>query len=200
MKHLKGFNESIERKDIGELIDEMLDNLSKKKKLSKSETKFMNAASKNQVYDASIPKLSGDFWSDMSNPHNTGTMWMDKNGTWYEIKTLEEEREEKLSKTESDDDRWKRKKKENQEKYIKENPGLKETLNEYLNLLIKQEEERVLITKKLKSFANYKNGDDYTLSQKIEYSLNGLESLFNQFGDVLDKEIDENGEYVKKEG
>jgi hypothetical protein len=198
MKHLKGFNESIERKDIGELIDEMLDNLSKKKKLSKSETKFMDAASKDEVYDASIPKPSGNFWADMSNPHNTGTMWMDKNGTWYVIKTLEEEREEKLSKTESDDDRWERKQKELQEKYIEENPGLKEALNEYQNLLIKQKEERSLIAKKLKSFANYKKGDDYTLSQKIEYSLKGLKSLFNQFGHVLDIEIDENGEYIKR--
>lgn len=200
MKHLKKFNESIERKDIGELIDEMLDNLSKKKKLSKSEIKFMNAASKDEVYDASIPKPSGNFWADMSNPHNTGTMWMDKNGTWYVIKTLEEERDEELSKTESDDDRWKRKQKERQEKYVEENPGLKEALNEYLDLLIKQEEERISISKKLKSFANYKKGDDYTLSQKIEYSLKGLESLFNQFGYVLDREIDENGDYVKKRG
>lgn len=198
MKHLKRFNESIERKDIGELIDEMLDNLSKKKKLSKSEKEFMDAASKDEVYDASIPKSSGNFWADMSNPHNTGTMWMDKSGVWKIIKTLEEEREEELSKTESDNDRYHRRQKETQEKYVEENPGLKETLNEYLELLIKQEAERHSNIKKLKSFVNYKK--DYQLSQKIEYSIKGLESLFNQFGYVLDIEIDEEGNYVKKEG
>lgn len=197
MKYIKLY-ESFERKDIKELVDEILDNLSRKKSLSDSEREFMNAASKDEVYDASIPKLSGNFWADISNPHNISTMWMDKNKTWKVIKSLEEEKEEEISKTETDDQKYHRRRKQYQEKYVNDNPGLKETLNEYLELLLRQQKELYPIAKKLKSYANYGKNDDYVLSQKIEYALKGLESLYNQFEHVLDYKIDDNGQFVKK--
>lgn len=41
MKFLKKFNESIKRKDIKEVIDEILDNLSSKKQLSYNDTQYI---------------------------------------------------------------------------------------------------------------------------------------------------------------
>lgn len=96
-------------KSIQEQIDEILDSLSKKGKLSKSEKQFMDASSKGKVVEVSIPKLTGNFFADMANPHNIGIMWNDGK-VWKQLKTVDEEEDDKLAKTETDDQRWERKK------------------------------------------------------------------------------------------
>ena len=94
IKRFNQLNEDIKHKNIGETIDEILDNLSKKKRLSESEKEFMEEASNNTIKDVTVPSFSGDFWSDMSNPHNSGTLWIGKDNVWKKLKDVEEEEDE----------------------------------------------------------------------------------------------------------
>ena len=89
MKHLKKFEseQPIQKKDLQETIDEVLDRLSDKGKLSQSEKKFMDEAAKGTIKEISEPKLTGNFLADVSNPHNVGILWLGKDNVW---KTLEE--------------------------------------------------------------------------------------------------------------
>lgn len=196
MKHLKKFNESIKRKDIKEVIDEILDNLSSKKELSNSEKEFMEAASKDEVKDVSVPNPTGNFWADMSNPHNLGTMWIGKDGVWKELKSLEDEEEdEEIDRIEksgkSTNEYWKRKK---QESIIKEFPELKPILLELAKIKIENLERERSVIKKLSDFKSKIKDSD--ISQRLSYAMADLYSLENQFGYVLPElKMDDYGEY-----
>lgn len=200
MKHLKKFNESIKRKDIKEVIDEILDNLSSKKELSNSEKEFMDAASKDEVKDVSVPNPTGNFWADMSNPHNLGTMWIGKDGVWKELKSLEDEEEDeeidRLEKSgKSVNEYWHRKK---QESIIKEFPELKPILLELAKIKIENVKRESIVIKKLNDFeSKIKDFDKkYDISQRLDYAMSDLYSLKNQFGYVLPElKMDDDGEY-----
>lgn len=175
MKNIKKF-EQYNEKSIQEQIDEILDNLSKKGELSGSEKEFMTAASKDLVKAVSLPKLTGNFLTDMANPHNIGIMWNDGN-VWKRLKTVEEEEDERLEKTESSDQKWERQKNREIDQYLKSTPGLEEDLNAYLQLLLKVGQMSNDINKK------YRKNGDYKFNQKLDYATNGtLDSLINQFG------------------
>lgn len=176
MRYLKKFNEDIEHKDIQEQIDEVLENLSKKGELSNSEKQFMDDASKGKVIDVTIPKSSGNFWSDMSNPHNVGIMW--NNGeSWNILKTLEKEEDERLQATESSDDTFERRRYTENINYLKSNPGLKEDLEKLLEMQKAVSEFAGTINKK------YRKNDSHNFNQKLDYATNGkIDSLINQFG------------------
>jgi len=196
MKHLVSFNESIKRKDIKEVIDEILDNLSNKNELSNSEKEFMDAASKDEVKDITIPNMTGNFWSDMSNPHNLGTMWVGKDGVWKLLKSLEDEELERVEKEGNSDFEYKKKRK--QESIIKEFPELKPILLELAKVQIENEErERKVIEKLYDITSKIKDSDKkYNIKQKIDYAIEGLYSLKNQFGYVLPElKMDDDGEY-----
>lgn len=198
MKYLKKFNESIKRKDIKEVIDEILDNLSSKKELSNSEKEFMDAASKDEVIDVTIPNMTGDFWSDMSNPHNLGTMWVGKDGVWKLLKSIEDEEIDKLEKSGNSDDVFKFKKKKKQESIIKEFPELKPILLELAKIKIENLERERIVMKKLNDFeSKIKDSDKkYDISQRLDYAKKDLYSLENQFGYVLPElKMDDDGEY-----
>jgi phosphoglycolate phosphatase-like HAD superfamily hydrolase len=187
MRKIKKFNqfinENIQKKNINEIIDEILDSLSKKKKLSVSEKEFMDAASKGEVLDASVPKMTGNFLSDMSNPHNIGTLWVGSDGVWKQIKTIEEEEDED---EEDSDVLWERKKKRNQEKYLEKLPELKEILIELIKSKIESGKIENKIYSKLKSLGNKLDNDSkYEFNQKIDYCFKGLDSIQNQFGYIL---------------
>jgi len=192
MKYLRKFNEDIQHEDPKVIIDDILDKLSKKGKLSTSEKEFMDAATTNKITGVTTPGKQKSVW--MTNPHDLGTMYQ-LDGVWKLLKTVEDEEDEELEKTESSDERWERQKKREQIKYAENNPGLKDALNAYLNLKIKQQEESKAVIADLKKFDNYRK--DHNLSQKIQYALGSMDSLFNQFGYILDKKIDhDTGEYI----
>jgi hypothetical protein len=198
MKHLVSFNESIKRKDIKEVIDEILDNLSNKNELSNSEKEFMDAASKDEVKDITIPNMTGNFWSDMSNPHNLGTMWVGKDGVWKLLKSLEDEELDKIEKTGNSDDVFKYKKKRKQESIIKEFPELKPILLELAKIKIENIERERNVLKRLNDFkSKIKDSDKkYDISQRLNYAMEDLYSLENQFGYVLPElKMDDDGEY-----
>lgn len=194
MRYLKRFNESIQKKDLQETIDEVLDSLNKKSKLSKSEKEFMDEVSKGNVISVTTPKPSGNFWADMANPHNLSTMWQGKDQDWHQLKNLEDEQEEEDEKEEDDNKRWHNRNNRIILNYGEKYPELKSILNDYLKMSIKHQEECAPLVKKLRFLGK----SDYNLGQKIDYSLKSMDSLFNQFGPLLDIEIDENGEYKPK--
>ena len=113
---------SIKKKDPSEIVDTILDNLSKRKKLSKSEKKFMDAVSKKEVVDASVPDTGNDFWDDASNPHNLGTMWVGENGVWKIIKSIKEEEMDYMRKHGDSDDIYELEEKTTQEEITDELP------------------------------------------------------------------------------
>ena len=198
MKHLISFNESIKRKDIKEVIDEILDNLSNKKELSNSEKEFMDAASKDEVRDITIPNMTGNFWNDMSNPHNLGTMWVGKDGVWKLLKSLEDEKLDKIKKTGNSDDVFKYKKKRKQESIIKEFPELKPILLELAKIKIENIKRERDVLKRLNDFkSKIKDSDKkYDINQRLNYAMKDLYSLENQFGYVLPElKMDDDGEY-----
>lgn len=199
---LKKFNElyeaekqPIKHKDIQEQIDEILDNLSKKKKLSKSEKKFMEEAANFTINDVTIPQMTGNFWADMGNPHNMGTMWIGKDNIWQQLKTVEEEDDEELENKETSDQTFERKKKRKILKHKEELPGLTETINEWAVIVKDFEKYQTIYYNKLMDLAKDKDSDyKYQFRQKVEYATNGtIESLFNQFGPLITsiKESDE---------
>ncbi len=198
MKHLISFNESIKRKDIKEVIDEILDNLSNKKELSNSEKEFMDAASKDEVRDITIPNMTGNFWSDMSNPHNLGTMWIGKDGVWKLLKSLEDEEFERVEKTGNSDDVFKLKKRRKQEKILSEFPELKPILIELAKVKIENIQKEREVIKKLNNLTSkIKDSDNkYDIKQRIDYAMKDLDSLENQFGYILPElKMDDDGEY-----
>lgn len=183
MKYIKKFNEDLEYKDVQEQIDDILDNLSKKGELSNSEKEFMQDASNGKVIEVTIPKPSGNFWSDVSNPHNAGIMWNDGR-VWKQIKSIEDEDDEELDGSESSDEKWERKKTNEIKNYLKNNPGLKSDLEKLLELEIE-------VSKLGKSISNKYKNDNYKFNQKLDYATNGkLDSLINQFGYIDDNEED----------
>jgi len=198
MKYLKKFNESIKRKDIKEVIDDILDNLSSKKKLSNSEKEFMVAASKNEIKDVTVPNMTGDFWSDMSNPHNLGIMWIGKDGVWKLLKSIEDEEIDRLEKSGNSDDVFNFKKKKKQESIIEEFPELKPILLELAKIKIENLERERIVMKKLNDFeSKIKDSDKkYDIGQRLDYAKKDLYSLENQFGYVLPElKMDDDGEY-----
>jgi hypothetical protein len=206
---LKRFNElyeadqPIKRKDIDEMIDEVLDRLSKKKKLSRSEREFMEEASRFTINDVTIPSPTGDFWADMGNPHNIGIMWRGKDDVWKQLKSVEDEEDEELEGKETSDETWERKKKRSILKYADELPGLVEIIND-LALKVKKYDES--LPKRVANYYNNKLMDlvkdkdfnyKYQFRQKVDYATNGtLHSLFNQFGPLITsiKEYDDDDE------
>ena len=177
--------EQIKKKDLSELIDEVLDSLSEKGELSKSEKEFMKAASKKEVQAVTIPNPTGNFWADMANPHNIGTMWQDGEGVWNRLIDLEEEEEEKYGdgEDENGDDSFERKRKRNAKKYLDDHPGLREELQEYLEILKAVSLKAGEIDKKYKKSHNSQSSYDYNFNQHLDYATNGtLDSLINQFG------------------
>lgn len=186
MKKLKRF-ESFNPKDINQQIDEILDNLSKKGKLSRSEKEFMEAASNGEIIEISTPKHSGNFWADMSDPHNLGILWKGENNIWKQLKSLEDEKDEELSKIETSDQRWERKKKEKILKYAEELPGLVDIINEWAIEVEDFQKKKTIYYNKLKSLVKDKD-DDYRINfmQRVDYATNGkLDSLFNQFEPII---------------
>lgn len=191
MKHIKLF-EDIKSKDLQETIDEILDNLKSKGSLSKSEREFMIEASNDTITNVTTPNNTGNFWADISNPHNSGILWIGKDNVWKELESLEKERDEELSKTESDDDSWHRRKKEGILRYADKMPELKSTLNDLALELLEVSKMKKKYLSKLKNLSK-----DYNYNQKVDYAVDDIDSLFNQFGPLIDKVIldDELGEY-----
>lgn len=198
MKHIRRFdqfiNESLKKKDIDEVIDEILDNLSKKKKLSKSETEFMTSASNGEVVDITIPNMTGNFWSDMANPHNIGTLWVGSDGVWKQIKTIEDEEDED---EEDGDVLRKRIQKRSQEKFLEKLPELKDVLIELIKSKIESNKKLDIIVKKVRQLGSKLNTDDrYQFNLKMDYCFKGLDSIQNQFGYILPEfKMDDDGEY-----
>jgi hypothetical protein len=178
MMRIRKFNESIEYRNIDEQIDEILDNLKKKGKLSKSEKEFMIAASTKQVVDVTIPKMTGDFWADMANPHNIGIMW--NNGKiWKQLKSVEEEEDEKLEKSGmSSDDKWEIKRKREAIQYLKDRPGLKQDLEKVLEMNKKLNEFIGHIREKYKN--NYNDKIDHVFNSE-SYLEDSIVSAFGYY-------------------
>jgi hypothetical protein len=194
----KDLNESIKRKDISEVINDILDNLSNKKELSKSEKQFLDAATKNEVLEITVPNMTGNFWQNMANPHNLGTMWCGKDGVWQLLKTIEDEELEKIEKSGNSDDVFEFKKKKQQEKIAAEFPELKPLLIDFAKIKIENiKKEQEIIKKINKLTSNIKDNDiKYDIKQRIDYALKDLYSLENQFGYILPElKMDDDGEY-----
>jgi hypothetical protein len=182
---IKKFNEfsvnekqEIKKKNIQETIDEILDNLSAKGELSESEKEFMEKASKDEIIDVSIPNLTGNFWSDMSNPHNLGTLYLTKEGIWKELKSLEDEDYEKIDKIEDSDERWNT---ERKYKAKKAYDNLTDNGKKYLDLLITKE---IQYNKEITDLYNKIKKEN----PKFEFSYNHegglLISIGERYGDV----------------
>lgn len=183
MKHLKKFEakQEIKKKDLSEMIDEVLDRLSKRGELSESEKEFMDEASKETIKTVTIPQTTGNFWADMANPHNIGIMWQGKDGVWKQLMSIEDEEDEKLEEIEDSDERYERKRKLNAKRDLDKNPGLREDLTEYLELLRHAQKKAGEIQKKYKK----PYGDDsHNFNQSINVATNGkIESLINIYGE-----------------
>lgn len=160
----------------------------------------MIAASKDGVEDVSIPSFSDNFWMDMSNPHNLGTMWVGKDGVWKIIKSLEDEEIEKLEKKGDSDKIWKLKQRKNQEEIIEELPELRPVLLELAQIYIDEQLKLNNIIKKLNNIKSKIKDSDvkYQISIKLDYAMNGLESLKNQFGYILPELENKNGNWYLK--
>lgn len=195
MKHLKKFNENIERKDLQETIDEILDRLSKKGKLSKSERDFMDEASNGTIKDITKPNPSGKFWSDMANPHNLGIMWMGKNGVFNLLKSVEDEDEDnewnKYVK-DREESEFKRQSKEesDKKKFFDDNPELQEDLNKLLDIYNQLEEYKDILYEKYNSYSK----SNYKFRTSLDYAFKSKESLVNCFGYY---EFDKDGESIE---
>lgn len=192
MKHIRKFNEVIKNKDLQETIDEILDNLSKKGSLSKSEKKFMDEAAKGTIRNVTTPSDK----PSMGNPHDLGVMWVGKSGIHELLKSLEDEEEEELEKTETSQQRWERHQRNKINKMTELRPGLKEVLNEFALEMIKIEEIKSKYYDKLKSLSNRDLGDDYNYRQNID-GIENIDSLLNRFGYVIDTvKYNDDGELI----
>jgi molybdopterin converting factor small subunit len=192
MRHLKRFNEQkIEGKDLQETIDEILDNLSKKGKLSESEKEFMDEASNRTIKSVTKPSMSGNFWSDMGNPHNLGIMWMGKNGVFQLLKSVEDEDKNndwnKYVKSQKDSE-FNRKSQEEKKKkkFFEDNPELESDLNKLLDMYNQLGEYTSSLSKKYKNYSK----NNYNFSTSLDYALKKKDSLINLFGYYKDGESD----------
>lgn len=158
----------------------------------------MTAASKEEVIDATIPNLTGNNWNDMSNPHNLGTMWKNKDGVWKLLKSLEDEEEENISKSGNSNDIWNNRNKRDQEKILAEIPELKPLLLELAKIQIESDKKSAIVVQKifdLKSKVKDPNLK-YNISMKIDYAIESLSSMENQFGYILPElKVNDDGEY-----
>ena len=171
-------NNQYDNVDIQSQIDEVLDNLNDKGKLSKSEKKFLNDASKGKIVEISKPKKQDQlFWGMMANPHNLGIMW--NNGkSWSILKTIEEEIEDDDNM--DDDDKYRLKREVKIKNYYRKYKDLKPDLEE----ILKRELELQRFFNKIKDKYKRLSNNDYDFMTRIDYATNGtLESLINQFGD-----------------
>ena len=179
------FNEHYEEGDISSTIDSILDNLHKKKKLSKSEKEFMEAAAKGEVEEITLPKRTGNFWGDMANPHNIGILWIGKDGVHKHLKSVEDEDEEDINKMSNVDDRWYERNKREQQRYVEEIPELKSILDNYALELSKMEKIKSDYINKLNKLSrSLPEGMKYNFKQKIDYSTS-LEKLMNNFKHII---------------
>jgi len=194
MKHLKKFEakQEIKKKNLQETIDEVLDSLSKKGELSESEKEFMEAVSKEEVTNVTVPNMTGNFWQDMANPHNIGTLWQDNDGVWKRLMSIEEEEDKKLSEIEDSDERYHRKHLLSVKRYLTNNPGLKEDLEELLKMEIEVNKKCNEINKKYrKPHTSNSTADENNFNHAIDYATNGtMDSLLNQFGDYGESDED----------
>ena len=199
MKHVKRFNEAkqeIKYKDLQETIDEVLDSLSDKGKLSDSEKEFMTAASEDKVQSVTTPQMTGNFWADMSNPHNIGVMWQGEDGIWKQLEELPILKSvnmrgkdyKHLKGMSKDDQKYEVNKIKGRKKHLKQNPGLKEDLDKLLKMFVKSEQEETtgigrVAFNMLKKWKKHYGEENYNFNQIIDYAFNGtFHSLINQFG------------------
>jgi hypothetical protein len=170
----------------------------------------MISASKGKVEQVTVPKLTGNFWADMGNPHNSGTLWME-DGVWKQLKTIEQEEDEEDEKSGNDDDIYERRKKRDQERYSEELPGFREALLEmaefqinmqkHLNALNdRYQKEKNKYVEKLRSFEKKLPGNrGYQLNTKLDYAIKNNYSMMNQFGYILPElKMDDDGEFTIK--
>ena len=192
MKYLKRFNESkqvIKTKDLQETIDEVLDSLSDKGKLSKSEKEFMTAAANDEVKTVTTPQLTGNHWADMANPHNMGTMWQGADDVWKQL----EEYTKPAPKGETEDQKYEREKNTKNKKYLDDNPGLREDLQMLFDRKLEMEIVSNKINKKYKK--DHNDNSNYTFNQKLDYATEGdHHSIIEQFGFYDDNDLNENGD------
>jgi hypothetical protein len=190
MKYIRKFEQSgypHMEKDIQETIDEILDKLNNKGKLSKSEKDFMKEAANGTIKKITTPSLTGNVISDASNPHNIGIMWIGKDDIWRRIIDIEEE-EEMGSKRNSDDD-WKSKKDSESLRYSEIIPELKPILNDLFDKMSDFDDYKSVILSKLKAMGKKLDKDkQYNFNMKIEYAINNMDSLINQFEPLFDRE------------
>lgn len=200
MRHLRKFNESdqpIENKDLQETIDEVLDNLNDKGELSDSEREFMEEASRGTIKQITTPKKTGDFWADMSNPHNIGIMWIGKDNVWKRLIPLEEQKED----TDYEEDDWKKRKKTEILNFGKKMPEIIPILNDMTDKLWEFEEYKDTVRRKLESISKSKLNSDakYIFNQKLGYALNSIGSMMDQFGPLIQNiELGDDGYQKKK--
>jgi len=200
MKYLKNFESKqvIKTKDLQETIDEVLDSLSDKGKLSDSEKEFMTAAANDEIKTVTTPQLTGNFWADMANPHNIGIMWQGADGVWKQLEELSPVQSvdmkgkdyQHLKGKSKDDQEWEIGKIKERKKILKQNTGLEEDLNKLLKMFIKLEQEENRATELFSNKMHKKwikpydqSGETYNYNQIIDYAFNGtFHSLINQFG------------------
>lgn len=172
-------------KDLQEQIDEILDNLSKNKGLSKSEKEFMEEASNDTVTQITVPSPNVSMQQLMTNPHAGMTLWVGKDGRWKELISYDEAIDE--DDEDDSDKQYERERKEGQEKFAEQIPGLKEILNEYAKDVLKFNDISYEVEQKLRQLGEKYLKDDYQYSTKIDYATNGtLDSLLNQFYYIID--------------
>lgn len=197
MKHLKKFNEQkIEGKDLQETIDEILDSLSKKGKLSESEKEFMEEASNGTVKTVTKPNMTGNFWADAANPHNLGIMWMGKNGVFQLLKSVEDEDKDsdwnKYVKNKKDSEfNRKLQEEKKKKKFFEDNPELESDLNKLLDMYKQLNEYTSSLSKKYKNYSK----NNYNFSIALDYALSKEESLINLFGYYKDGDSDSDDQY-----
>lgn len=186
LKRFNEINESkqpIQKADKQSIVDGVLDNLSKKGELSNSEKEFMIAASNDEIKDITIPKMTGNFWADMSNPHNLGTMWVGKDNVWKRLISLDEEQDENDQDDEYDNDMdsYELRRHQSMEKYFNQNPGLKEDLTDYLEKIQKLMKRGREIYKKYKK---PNNDNNWNFNQALDYATSSIsvDSIVNNFG------------------
>jgi hypothetical protein len=145
----------------------------------------MEAASNDKVKGITQPQMTGNFWVDVSNPHNIGIIWQDEDSVWKRLMSLEEEEEDALNNIEDENEKYYRKRDLDIERAFKNNTGLKNDLEQLLKMEIDIAEKCQEINKKYKKDSN--EPSSYNFNQKLDYATNGkLESLINQFGGVDD--------------
>lgn len=200
---IKKFNEA--KNEITDLVDEVLDSLSKKGKLSSSEKAFMDAYSKGNVKAVRRPPKNpkGGFWAVMSDPANVGILWQNEDGVWNLLEEDEDGYKRATSKNELlssldkdvkkyicktcdlDDMKFEARRIMRVKSMFEQNPELKKDLIEYLEELKRIDEIRSDIKKKYER--KYNTDEDYEYNQILDRALNGtIDGLMQSFGDYDD--------------